>query len=532
MFKKHLSLLLASLMVVSLSTCETIVTLADETIQVHDSTEASSVPAFKMLRYQGLKYFNGDGVEQDYAMAAQLFEQAAEAGDISAAYYLGQMYEQGLGVELDINQAIKWYYKAISQVNDYLNNTQNSGPDELKEALCSLAAIALKCGNNDAAITYYQYAADLGWEEASSQLQALGAVTNSLTTSTQAAQSSGLSLGLVANTLASDEDALIAAYADKFEQKTYTDAQTGLSITYNLYLPDGYDATKSYPMVVFIGDSSCAGNDATVSLTQGRGGLVWATSEWQSIYPTIVAVPTYPETILDDHGSYTTTEYVELTKRYIDYMTAQYAVDTNRIYGTGQSMGCMTTLILASEYPDLYAACMFVDGQWDVSTLSGLANQKFVYFAAEDDTNAWNGAQEVMDMFDTTGTTYKYAQWDGTWTVDQLSSAANALFTTGEDQYFISWKTGTIEPKTTGNGGMGGFGGGMNLKASDNTSSSSTGFGGVGSVGSTSSASDSSSTSSAGNMSASMNSSSYHMASFDYAYNCVSAMEWLFQQSK
>lgn len=26
--------------------------------------------------------------------------------------------------------------------------------------------------------------------------------------------------------------------------------------------------------------------------------------------------------------------------------------------------------------------------------------------------------------------------------------------------------------------------------------------------------------------------SSYHMASFDYAYNCVAAMEWLFQQGK
>ena len=63
-------------------------------------------------------------------------------------------------------------------------------------------------------------------------------------------------------------------------------------------------------------------------------------------------------------------------------------------------MGCMTTLILASEYPDLYAACMFVDGQWDISTLTGLENQTFVYFAAEDDTNAWNGAQEVMAMDD------------------------------------------------------------------------------------------------------------------------------------
>ena len=287
-------------------------------------------------------------------------------------------------------------------------------------------------------------------------------------------------IGTVANTLADDEDTLIATYADKFEQKTYTDSESGLSITYNLYLPEGYDASGSYPMVVFIGDSSCAGSDATVSLTQGRGGLVWATEEWQSVYPTIVAVPTYPETILDDHGSYTTTEYVELTKRYIDYMSNEYAVDTNRIYGTGQSMGCMTTLILASEYPGLYAACMFVDGQWDISTLSGLENQTYVYFAAEDDERAWNGAQEVMSMFDADSASYKYAQWDGNWSADELSDAAGELFTADEDQYFISWATGTVKA----NGGD--MGGG----------------------------------------------SSYHMASFDYAYNCVAVMEWLFQQSK
>ena len=231
-----------------------------------------------------------------------------------------------------------------------------------------------------------------------------------------------------------------------------------MSITYNLYLPEGYDASGSYPMVVFIGDSSCAGNDATVSLTQGRGALVWATEEWQSAYPTIVAVPTYPETVLDDHGSYTTTEYVELTKRYIDYMSGEYAVDTNRIYGTGQSMGCMTTLILASEYPELYAGCMFVDGQWDISTLSGLEDQVFVYFAAEDDTSAWNGAQEVMGMFDADSVSYKYAQWDGNWSVDELSAAAQELFTENEDQYFISWATGTIEPKSGGTGRSGGSG--------------------------------------------------------------------------
>ncbi len=296
----------------------------------------------------------------------------------------------------------------------------------------------------------------------------------------QTTSSSASVMGTVANTLAEDEETLISTYADKFTQETYEDSESGLSITYNLYLPEGYDETASYPMVVFIADSSCAGRDATASLTQGRGALVWATQEWQSVNPTIVAVPTYPETILDDHGSYTTTEYVELTKRYIDYMSSNYAVDTNRIYGTGQSMGCMTTLILASEYPDLYAACMFVDGQWDVSTLKGLEEQTFVYFAAEDDTNAWNGAQEVMAMFDADSASYAYAQWDGNWSVDELSTAAQELFTAEEDQYFISWATGTIE--ASGGGGMGG--------------------------------------------------ASYHMASFDYAYNCVAVMEWLFQQSK
>lgn len=284
-------------------------------------------------------------------------------------------------------------------------------------------------------------------------------------------------IGTVANTIADDEDALVATYAGKFTQQTYTDADTGLSVTYNLFLPEGYDESKSYPMVVFIADSSCAGADATRSLTQGLGALVWASDEWQAAHPTIVCVPTYPETILDDHGSYTTTEYVELTRRLIDSVSSTYAVDASHIYGTGQSMGCMTTLILASEYPDLYAGCMFVDGQWDVSVLGGLEGQRFVYFAAEDDQNAFSGMSEVMALFDGDNAPYASAQWDGTWSADELSTAANELFTQGKDANFISWASGTIDAS----GGM-------------------------------------------------MGGAAYHMASFDYAYRCIAVMEWLFQK--
>ena len=323
-------------------------------------------------------------------------------------------------------------------------------------------------------------------------LAACGCTTTAQSTSSQAASASASSAAsasghgarsgqasgaAAAGTNATfDEEAFVSAYAGAFEQKTYTDAQTGKSITYNVFLPKNYDASKSYPTVVFIADSSCAGADAARSLTQGLGALVWASDEWQAENECIVLVPTYPETILDDHSGYTTTDYVEMTKRFIDAMTSEYAIDTNRIYGTGQSMGCMTTLILASEYPDLYAACMFVDGQWDVSTLSGLESQKFVYFAAEDDNSAYKGMQEVMAMFDTDNVAYTYQQWDATWNADELTSAAQSLFSSDTNANFVSWKTGTIPGSGSGAG--------------------------------------------------------VHMASFDYAYNCKAAMEWLFQQSK
>lgn len=286
--------------------------------------------------------------------------------------------------------------------------------------------------------------------------------------------------GTVSNTLASSKVTLTNSIPSRFEQLTYEDSESGLSIEFNLYLPEGYDENGSYPMVVFIADSSVVGSGALRSLNQGRGGVVWATDEWQSVYPTIVAVPTYNVTVLDDHSGFYESEYVELTKKFIDYMCSEYAVDTDRIYGTGQSMGCMISLILASRYPDLYAACMFVDGQWDVTTLSGLENQTFVYFAAEGDQKAWTGSQEVMAMFDTDSEDYIYRQWDGTWDVDELSDAAAEMFTADEDQFFVSWLNGTIGGSDAGGGGGAGV----------------------------------------------------HMASFDYAYNCVAVMEWLFAQSK
>ncbi|WP_341579866.1 alpha/beta hydrolase-fold protein [Microbacterium schleiferi] len=246
---------------------------------------------------------------------------------------------------------------------------------------------------------------------------------------------------------------LVAEVAGEFSQIEWTDPDTGQTLTYNIYLPEGYDKSKSYPLVVYIPDSSQVGSDATAGLSQ-YGALIWASDSEQAKNESIVAVPAYPEVILDDHGSYTMTEYVEMTARLVEDLTQTYAVDTDRVYGTGQSMGAMTIMYLAATYPDLFAAEMIVSGQWDVTTLSGLAGEKFVYTAAAGDAKASGGQSDVEAMLDAAGISYNTAVFDATWSEDEEAAAAAELLSTRDGAHFLTFAEGTVLEASDGSGAM------------------------------------------------------------------------------
>lgn len=275
-------------------------------------------------------------------------------------------------------------------------------------------------------------------------------------------------------------DSIIAAVTPTFQQFTYNDESTGLSITYNLFIPTNYDESQTYPLITFVGDASTVGSDATTPLTQGLGGVVWATDAEQEKHPSFVLVPQYPEIILDDHGSFKKTEYVELTKRLIDYVSKQYSVDKNRLYGTGQSMGCMTMLILASEYPDFFAAEYFVSGQWDINALQNLQTQTFFYIAAGGDDRASGGQVEVMNMLSTKGVSYSSSDmWDAQWDDSKFDGAVKTMLAENNTKNFPLFITGSV------------------MEDSEL-----------------------------------VNMNSEHMSSFNYGYNIESIRDWLYQQHK
>ena len=236
---------------------------------------------------------------------------------------------------------------------------------------------------------------------------------------------------------------LIASVKPAFTQGSYTDAETGLTVPYNIYLPSGYDASKSYPMVVFIGDATTAGTDMDYPLTQGWGGLVWASGSQGD--GCIILNPVYPDVVIDDHGAYTVTDYVNLTPRLIGAVADAYSVDTDRIYGTGQSMGAMTTLYLASNYPDLYAAVLIVDGQWPVDQLPEVASQHIIYVAAGGDDKAAAGQEELKQYLAEKGVGYgEVSNLDAQADRATLDSQVQAMLDEGKAINFITWTAGTV----------------------------------------------------------------------------------------
>lgn len=63
----------------------------------------------------GNKYYNGEGVNQDYSQAVYWYRKAAKKNDARALCNMGVCYECGYGVKKDLKEAVDWYSKAAKR---------------------------------------------------------------------------------------------------------------------------------------------------------------------------------------------------------------------------------------------------------------------------------------------------------------------------------------------------------------------------------------------------------------------------------
>lgn len=196
---------------------------------------------------------------------------------------------------------------------------------------------------------------------------------------------------------------------DEFKTYHYTDESIGATMPYNIYLPKNYDPNKTYPLYVFIGDASTNINNDKAVLFQGNGATIFATSEEQTKHEAIILAPQYTQDLVDQLGMMTTDENkwttgLQLVTNLINHVIDTYPVDTNRIYGSGQSQGGMANIAISDRYPSLFTAQFLVACQWNTDEMKALKDKKLWILVSEGDTKAYPAMNIATKNWEELGT--------------------------------------------------------------------------------------------------------------------------------
>lgn len=192
----------------------------------------------------------------------------------------------------------------------------------------------------------------------------------------------------------------IQPIVDKFLKLSFKDPVTGAVMPYRLYVPDNYDATKAYPIVLFLHGSGERGDDNEKQLTANQGATIWAKPEEQAKHPCFVLAPQARNEVDGGFGLtrgngdnktvylgrlFQFSDDLKMAVKVLDSVEKSYNIDKSKEYSTGLSQGGIGTWNLNEAYPDRFAAMVAVSAAGDPAQASKLANKPMWEFHAADD---------------------------------------------------------------------------------------------------------------------------------------------------
>ncbi len=127
----------------------------------------------------------------------------------------------------------------------------------------------------------------------------------------------------------------------------------GVERKYAVYVPREYDATKPWPLIVFLNGMGECGEDGQKQLAVGLMPAILAHS---AAWPFIVVCPQKPvsKTQWIDHD--------ELVMATLAATMNEYRIDADRVYLTGLSQGGAGTWAIGSRHADVFAALVPICG--------------------------------------------------------------------------------------------------------------------------------------------------------------------------
>lgn len=152
-------------------------------------------------------------------------------------------------------------------------------------------------------------------------------------------------------------------------------------LPYALYVPKDYNPSGKYGLVLHIHDAGSMSSDPMLTLTESQAAANYASPWFQNLakekgldgvivlcpavaefYPMDKENPEYSLRMARDN--WTLSCAAPAIWELMDHITRTYSIDRNRIYGSGQSMGGMTVMAMASQRDNYFAALLPMSCKW------------------------------------------------------------------------------------------------------------------------------------------------------------------------
>ncbi|MGA2170574.1 MAG: PHB depolymerase family esterase [Terracidiphilus sp.] len=200
-------------------------------------------------------------------------------------------------------------------------------------------------------------------------------------------------------------------------------------------------------------DASVNSTEHDRTLIQGLGAVVWASPEDQAKHPAFVLAPQINSVIVTDDSK--AFHLLDTIVRLLNSVANQYSIDKNRIYTTGQSAGCMSSLAINIKYPDLFAASLLVAGQWDPQATSVLVHKNMWIVVSEGDLKAFPGMNASVAVWEKEGAKITRGRWSARAPAEEQAADAKKMIDEGNNiKYALFEKGTTLPPAEAQSGGQ------------------------------------------------------------------------------
>ncbi|MCG3126203.1 MAG: hypothetical protein CHACPFDD_01033 [Phycisphaerae bacterium] len=174
---------------------------------------------------------------------------------------------------------------------------------------------------------------------------------------------------------------------------------------YALWVPPGYNPDKPWPLILFLHGSGERGSDGLLQTDVGLGAII----RRNGLRPPALIV--FPQCRRDkDWGG----EMAKMALRCVEETARDYAVDPDRLYLTGLSLGGAGTWGIGAALPDRFAALVPVCGFGNPNEAAKLAAvPTWVFHGGADDRVPVQRARDMVEAIRKAGGNIRYSELPG-----------------------------------------------------------------------------------------------------------------------